>query len=196
VKILAFVKTMPEVKIVSYSLISETFLKSLLKRYPVDDSIALARDSIEYFAKYFSTDDQKIQQLFESDLASAQFEYKSVERESTIPVKDAFCFSKKRSVNIEIDALWDIAFGLYEEKGKTLETLYYSYYFLLMLFLNPDYGFTKNHKISYNFDTLTELVFRLEAKIDDNSDLWGINIYAIFKRFLRGLYLEGLSRIK
>jgi hypothetical protein len=113
VKILAFVKTMPEVKIVSYSLISETFLKSLLKRYPADDSIVIARESIEYFAKYLSTDDQKIQQVFETELASAQFEYKSVDREPTIPVKEAFCFSKKHTIQIQIEALWDIAFGLY-----------------------------------------------------------------------------------
>ena len=114
----------------------------------------------------------------------------------SVPVKDAFCFSKKYPVSIEIDALWDIAFAVYEDKGKNVEALYYAYYFLIMLFRNPDYGFTKNHKISYNFEILTELIFKLEAKIDENSDLWGINIYAIFKRFLRGLYLEGLSRIK
>lgn len=34
VKILSFVKTMPEAKKVSYALISETFLKCLLKKYP------------------------------------------------------------------------------------------------------------------------------------------------------------------
>lgn len=34
VKILAFVKTMPEAKKVSYALISETFLKCLSKKYP------------------------------------------------------------------------------------------------------------------------------------------------------------------
>ena len=104
-------------------------------------------------------------------------------------VKDAFCFSKKHPVNIEIDVLWDIASAVYEEKGKNIETLYYAYYFLIMLFRNPDYGFTKNHKISYSFDILYDLIFKLETKIDENSDLWGINIYAIYKRFLRGLYL-------
>lgn len=33
VKILAFVKTMPEAKKISYALLSETFLKSLTKKY-------------------------------------------------------------------------------------------------------------------------------------------------------------------
>lgn len=74
--------------------------------------------------------------------------------------------------------------------------LYYGYYFLIMAFKNPDFGFTKNHKISYNLEILTESIFRLEGKIDENSDLWGVNIYAIVKRFLKGLYLEGLSRIR
>ncbi len=65
-----------------------------------------------------------------------------------------------------------------------------------MIFRIPDSGFSKNHRISYNLEALTELLFKLEAKIDENDDLWGINIYSIFKRFLKGLYLEGLTRIK
>jgi hypothetical protein len=65
-----------------------------------------------------------------------------------------------------------------------------------MIFRNPDSGFSKNHKISFNLETLTDLLFKLEVRIDENKELWGINIYTIFKRFLKGLYLEGLTRIK
>ena len=71
---------MPEVKIVSYSLISETFLKSLLKIHPHEESIPISREAIEYFTQYFSSDDQRIQQVFETEIASAKYEYKSVER--------------------------------------------------------------------------------------------------------------------
>lgn len=99
-------------------------------------------------------------------------------------------------MNIELDLLWDVASTIYEDRGKNVEALYYSYYFLVMIFRNPDSGFSKNHKISYNLEVLTDLLFKLETKIDENSDLWGINIYTIFKRFLKGLYLEGLTRIK
>ena len=35
-----------------------------------------------------------------------------------------------------------------------------------MIFRNPDSGFSKNHKISYNLEIVTELLFKLEAKID------------------------------
>lgn len=34
VKVLAFVKSMPEAQLVSYALVSETFLRCLLKKYP------------------------------------------------------------------------------------------------------------------------------------------------------------------
>jgi hypothetical protein len=65
-----------------------------------------------------------------------------------------------------------------------------------MIFRNPDSGFSKNHRISYSLETLTDLLFKLEAKIDENNQLWAINIYAILKRYLKGLYLVGLTRIK
>ena len=35
-----------------------------------------------------------------------------------------------------------------------------------MIFRNPDSGFSQNHKISYNLEIVTDLLFKLEAKID------------------------------
>ena len=78
VKILAFVKTMPEAKKVSYALLSETFVRSLLKKYPDEDSIMIAKEAIEYFTQYFNDEEQRIQQVFETDIESARYEYKSV----------------------------------------------------------------------------------------------------------------------
>lgn len=66
VKILAFVKTMPEAKKISYALLSETFLKSLAKKYAEEDSIKTARESIEYFTQNFN-DDQLTQRVFETE---------------------------------------------------------------------------------------------------------------------------------
>lgn len=99
-------------------------------------------------------------------MESARYEYKSVEKESSILVKDTFCFSKKHPVSVDVGLLWEVALNYNEEKNKNIETLYYSYYFLIMIFRNPDSGFSKNHKISYNLETLTDLLFKLEAKID------------------------------
>ena len=90
---------MPEAKKISYALLSETFLKSLAKKFAEEDSIKTARESIEYFTQNFN-DDQLIQRVFETEFDSAKFEYFSVERDGSIPVKDTFCFSKKHPVSI------------------------------------------------------------------------------------------------
>jgi len=39
-------------------------------------------------------------------------------------------------------------------------------------------------------------MFKLENKIDESADLWCINVYSLFKKYLKSLYLEGLTRIK
>lgn len=43
VGVLAFVKGMPEAQMVSYALVSETFLKCLFKKYPQEDNIKTAK---------------------------------------------------------------------------------------------------------------------------------------------------------
>ena len=65
-----------------------------------------------------------------------------------------------------------------------------------MIFRDPDHGFTKNHKISYVLESLTDLLFKFDAQASENSELWAINCYTMFKRFKRGLYLEAITRIK
>jgi hypothetical protein len=39
-------------------------------------------------------------------------------------------------------------------------------------------------------------MFKLESKIDETTELWCINVYSLFKKYLKNLYLEGLTRIK
>lgn len=75
---MAFVKTMPEAKKVSYALLSETFLRSLLKKYPDEDATTIAKEAIEYYSQYFNDEEQKIQQVYETELQSARYDYKSV----------------------------------------------------------------------------------------------------------------------
>ncbi len=33
-----------------------------------------------------------------------------------------------------------------------------------MIFRDPEHGFSKNHKISYNLESITDLLFRLDTK--------------------------------
>lgn len=92
--------------------------------------------------------------------------------------------------------LWNLTFEVYKTRGKSsVEILYSGYYFLLMIFRNPDKGY-KIHGISYSLEFLTDLMLKLQEKIDEATDLWCINIYTLFKRFMKSLYLEGLTRIK
>jgi len=39
-------------------------------------------------------------------------------------------------------------------------------------------------------------MFKLEAAIDEHSELWAINTYQMFKHFLRGLVYIGIIRVK
>lgn len=64
-----------------------------------------------------------------------------------------------------------------------------------MIFRHPEHGFSKG-KISYSLDVLTEIMFKLESKIDECTELWCINVYSLFKKYLKSLYLEGVTRIK
>lgn len=54
-RILAFVKGEAGVG-VSYSLVSETFLKCLKGRCSTDDAIENGKEAIEYFTQYFDDD--------------------------------------------------------------------------------------------------------------------------------------------
>lgn len=65
-----------------------------------------------------------------------------------------------------------------------------------MVFRNHSNGLRKLDHITYNLELLTELLFRLEASIDENSGLWAINSYYIFKSFIKGLLLIGVARVK
>lgn len=38
-----------------------------------------------------------------------------------------------------------------------------------MIFRNSESGFSRNHKISYNLEALTDILFKLEVKIDENN---------------------------
>jgi len=67
---------------------------------------------------------------------------------------------------------------------------------MLCIFRNPVNGLRKLDKISYNLELLTNLLFRLEATIDNNSSLWAINSFYIFKSFIKGLVLIGVGRVK
>eukprot|EP00919_Chromeraceae_sp_WS-2016_P043236 GHVR01103268.1.p1 GENE.GHVR01103268.1~~GHVR01103268.1.p1 ORF type:complete len:135 (+),score=3.34 GHVR01103268.1:1446-1850(+) len=102
-----------------------------------------------------------------------------------------FCFNNS-SVSMPIDILWKIA----NEEVTETESIYYCYYFLLMIFRNPIECLTNIYRISYNLEAITNLLFRLEGAIDEDQALWPINTMAIFKKFRRGLYLLSLSRIK
>jgi hypothetical protein len=68
-----------------------------------------------------------------------------------------------------LDLLWDISVAIFEEKERNPKILYYSYYFLIMIFRNSESGFSRNHKISYNLEALTDILFKLEVKIDENN---------------------------
>lgn len=65
-----------------------------------------------------------------------------------------------------------------------------------MIFRNPSAGLRKLDNISYSLELLTDLLFRLEAAIDENSSLWAINSYYVFRSFIKGLLLIGVARVK
>lgn len=100
--------------------------------------------------------------------------------------------------------IWNIVISEREEQLKKAQNklsfeisdIYYSYYFMLCIFRNPVNGLRKLDKISYNLELLTNLLFRLEATIDNNSSLWAINSFYIFKSFIKGLVLIGVGRVK
>lgn len=62
VKILAYVKAESDVAI-SYALVSETFLKSIAKKYDTEENADMGREAIEYFTQYFE-DSQQIEKVF------------------------------------------------------------------------------------------------------------------------------------
>ena len=76
------------------------------------------------------------------------------------------------------------------------EEVYYSYYFLLSAFKNPKNGLGKLDRISYNLEIITNLLFRLEAAIDENSSLWAVNTYSMLKYYIKGLIFIGIMRVK
>lgn len=45
-------------------------------------------------------------------------------------------------------------------------------------------------------ELLTNLLFRLEATVDSNPNLWAINTFYIYKSFIKGLLLIGVGRVK
>jgi hypothetical protein len=67
---------------------------------------------------------------------------------------------------------------------------------MLSSFRNPHAGLRTLDSISYNLEILTNLLFRLDAAIDEHSNLWAINIYYLFKSFIKGLVLIGVARFK
>jgi hypothetical protein len=75
------------------------------------------------------------------------------------------------------------------------EELYYAYYFLLSTFRNPRVGLQKLDRISYNLEILTDLLFRLDAAIDEISTLWVVNTNYFFKGLFKGLLLIGVARV-
>jgi hypothetical protein len=106
-------------------------------------------------------------------------------------------------VEIELDLLWKVVNDEISERKaqekinrETTEEIYYAYYFILSAFRNPASGLKRLDRISYNLDVLTSILFRLEAAIDENSTLWAINTFYIFKCFIKGLLLIGVARVK
>lgn len=121
-----------------------------------------------------------------------------------------YCF-KKEKVWISLDTLWKVVMDEvndFKEKEKEklkdkeakrkayAEEVYYAYYFILSAFRNPQNGLRKLDRISYNLEILTNILFRLDAAIDEQSSLWAINIYYLFKSFIKGLLLIGVARFK
>lgn len=66
----------------------------------------------------------------------------------------------------------------------------------MFIFRNPTLGLRKLDRISYNLEILTSLLQRLEIAIDENSTLWAINTFYIFKNYIKGLLLIGLARVR
>jgi hypothetical protein len=88
--------------------------------------------------------------------------------------------------------LWSIA-----SQGEELtnQEAYYNYFYLLMMTKYPDLVISRMNKISYNHDKIINAVMRLEACIDEKADFLGWNVYEIYKRMLKGFYLEAIHRI-
>jgi hypothetical protein len=106
-------------------------------------------------------------------------------------------------VEIPLETIWNVVESEIRERETTKksvrtgnEELFYSYYFLLMAFRNPSNGLRKIDRISYNLEILTNLLFRLEAAIDNNNALWAINCFYLLKSFIKGLLLIGVARVK
>lgn len=117
-------------------------------------------------------------------------------------VDSLYCF-KKEKVFIGLELLWKVVRDEIRdrrENGKSMrseaEETYYAYYFLLSAFRHPQNGLRKLDRISYNLEILTNLLFRLDGAIDNESTLWAINIYYLFKSFIKGLVLIGVARFK
>lgn len=72
---------------------------------------------------------------------------------------------------------------------------YYNYFYILMLTKSPDLVITRMHQISYSFEKILNVVGRLELHIDEKRELWGWNVYEIYKRMQKGFYLEAITRI-
>ena len=112
--------------------------------------------------------------IFSRNFADVHFT-EEIEREDQIMVDPNGYTFKKERVFIGLDILWKIVTDEINERKKDssknmrsdTEEIYYAYYFLLSAFRNPQCGLRKLDRISYNLEILTNLLFRLDAAIDN-----------------------------
>lgn len=197
IEIFAFVKQMIPGTSIEYNLMTEAFLKQICILYP-EEKLEEGKELIEYFTQNY-LEDHIMSALFSKNFIDVHFN-EEVEREDQIMVDPMYCFKKER-VYIGLDILWKVVMDeINTIKDKLTrsysEEVYYCYYFMLSSFRNPSHGLRSLDSISYNLELLTKLLFKLDAAIDEQSSLWAINIYYIFKSFIKGLALIGVARIQ